>query len=936
MRNRLLVNRAIFACGAALAFVLASGCGSGERIQSPDRSVRFIHATDPHVFLEPAKSPDDEKRFPRDRQQSLNEIAVSDMWKQILSISSDAHRLSFVVLTGDFGVDPCSIASKDENGNSPTGTQCLDVKRIDDGLRGKQVEKLAALFGQSSISDVYLVAGNNDIPSEMADEAGLVYFNQFIDDVQRKIDENKKSVHLHNLTRCYVKDGIASTCYADISDTSYRLIGFPSYSFKNRDTSRQTNTAAQEKQFEIFRALLDQAHQAGKMVVVVTHIPLIDDPYTMARDFYGTPVEIDRDADNAQSKWSTWNVSKKLSDEWEEAIASDSVVGVLAGHLHDSHKEIYRAPYTWSKVNDPKNGFGKLYMAPPLALKNQETSPIQARGFALVGLDRDRITHLIYWYNSEAHNFVPDRAPDPRSGNGDGRSSSRWSAAARASIWLWRLTGTLEKLDRMAVLLIAFLAAFLTVVQVWQIPSPDDPQSAQTPQPTKGGQNDAAKTQAGGTKSAYEPSPFASNFGKTVITGLGGLAAETVLTSFGNKPSADDKEFYVVWFVIFFFLILVLGAFLRAVGEALRERVTIVHLSYQRPTRPMPKRAPGFWGLGHVISFIGTLKYWISYWLVRIGRWLLSLRSSFLILLDTFINLIQGKNQTLTRVFSDTVIKQQRNMICVAQTVRTYLNDEIRQRLLAKFEAEKSDKSDKEKELIRNRILDPRSVRVNISVLSADQSTLFYIARTPGSPNTTFNKRSVAWVSVFTGKIRWYMHDYLNKEIFKEIILFNNEKGVIADDERTIYLNSHYQQRDDDYDAFVVFPIPWPRRGYGSAAVKGAIHISFSGELDFKKLWKFELTDKQKNSLKEQVTQSGSQTSPGTESHTPKPTLDQNDPVIVGHTYQFEDEMLGRWCIDPETRASLRQAVAVLGGLLCGFNENIFLNSKKSNECCEG
>src|ERR1700726_4155384 len=26
-------------------------------------------------------------------------------------------------------------------------------------------------------------------------------------------------------------------------------------------------------------------------------------------------------------------------------LASDSVVGVLAGHLHDSHKEIYRQPY---------------------------------------------------------------------------------------------------------------------------------------------------------------------------------------------------------------------------------------------------------------------------------------------------------------------------------------------------------------------------------------------------------------------------------------------------------------------------------------------------------------------------------------------------------------------------------------------------------------
>jgi hypothetical protein len=36
--------------------------------------------------------------------------------------------------------------------------------------------------------------------------------------------------------------------------------------------------------------------------------------------------------------------------------------------------------------------------------------------------------------------------------------------------------------------------------------------------------------------------------------------------------------------------------------------------------------------------------------------------------------------------------------------------------------------------------------------------------------------------------------------------------------------------------------------------------------------------------------------------------------------------MLDDWCPDPEVRESLREAIAVLGELLRGFNETIFLN----------
>jgi hypothetical protein len=84
------------------------------------------------------------------------------------------------------------------------------------------------------LKEIYLVAGNNDIANEDPDDVSLGYFNQFIDDVQKKLNENNTGVHLHNLTACYAASGGSSSCYADVPKTSYRLIGFPSYSFKNQ------------------------------------------------------------------------------------------------------------------------------------------------------------------------------------------------------------------------------------------------------------------------------------------------------------------------------------------------------------------------------------------------------------------------------------------------------------------------------------------------------------------------------------------------------------------------------------------------------------------------------------------------------------------------------------------------------------------------------
>ncbi len=901
MDRRKSFRGARFAWAIVLAFTFTLGCADQHRRHEP--SIWFVHATDPHLFLD-ASIKEDKKKI----QEDLDEKAVSDMWQRLSSLENSGRTFSFVVLTGDFGVEPCSIAdlpapanaTEKENYVAPLAKDCLD--KVNASKRADQVSKLADLLGNSPVPDIYLVAGNNDIASETADDAGLTYFNHLMDEVQRKIDDANRNVHLHNLTRCYSSNS-TSSCFVDVAGTSYRLIGFPSYSYKNRDTDRKTNTGDQEKQFDKFRSLLEQARQSDKKVLVVSHVPLIDDPYTLAQQRYAIPSKIDRDPDSPVSQWSTWNVSKKLSEEWQEVIASDTVAGVLAGHLHDSHKEIYKSPYSWSTVNDPRNGFSKLFMAPPLAVKNQDASPIQARGLALVGLEPDHIDYSIYWYNSVTHDFAPD--PGDRFQRDKRGRRGWWQTIRRAAAWVCHQ----DCLDRWSVFFIALISAFLTVVQIWRIPPADNPLTA--PARTSDNQKDVEKNNGGAkttdSKPAFDPSPFASNFGKTVIAGLGGLAAASVLQSLDGKPSAEERQFYIVWFIIFFFVILFFFAIIRALGEALRTRLAII---YYPPTRS--PRAPESDKLTQIedkldkketrelkeCNYSSRTGDWLAYWLVRRPfAWLVSLRFPLLTFVDTFVNLIQGKNQTMTRVFSDKIMDQQRNVMRVANVIRQQVNDAILHYLSAKDPKVERD---------------ARDVRVNISVLSADQSSLFYIARTPGSALTSFPKRSVAWISVFTGKIRWYKHSYFDDRY--KIVLFDNSRGVIPDAEDKILLGSYYQQRDDDYDAFVVFPVPWPQRGFGSDYVKGALHISFSLKGDFEHVWRSKL----------------SPGDPAKPEKQPVPAV-FNEPVKE-YTYQLESHMFEDWCEDDKVKATLREAIAVLGELLRGFNENVYKSSKQTDQ----
>jgi hypothetical protein len=882
-RSKPLILLSTSVAAALLLGTFAASCGQDQRTShdSHDGAIWFVHATDPHIYKDPtpdAKAITDPNKR---KTQKLDEEALTALFQKTSDLPQSYGPPAFLLITGDFGIDPCLIPKPavDENDKRPA-EKCLED--VDPDKRGPQIANLADLLAKSPVHDIYLVAGNNDLPREAATEGAVNYFNKFFADVQVELEKKNSNIRLFNLTACYAApNNNTGGCSEDVPKTAYTLIGFPSQSFKNRDgadpKANNTSLELEVEQVKKFRGILDAAAKRDRKILIVTHIPELDDPYLLGLDRYGKDDALKNAGsriDGSKPGVSAWNVNDKVLEDWKNAVSSHSVIAVFAGHLHDSHQEAYRRPYSWSTQTDSRMALNKLYLAPPLSLKKQETSVFQARGFSTIALFPDTIDQRLYWYDSPSKAFTLDPLAD------SAHRHSGWFAHVLAVWrWFWNLDFRDGDLERTTVLLIALLAAFLTIIAVWQLPPTDNPLAKKPGDKPNSGDDSKA-----------DPSPFTTKLGKTVIGGVGGFVFTDIAKTLCSKELSDAaKCFYLVWFIIFFFLLLLLSAVLRGFIEAIRSRVAVIHYPLARPQRP-PRDSGGHEGgpgspsgsrkprPSAAARRLAQVWDWLSYWFLRLTSWFYSLKVPLLTFSDTFFSLIQGKNQTTTRALSEVIIDQQKTLIRTADAIRKNLNRLIDSKI----------KRTKQDDTLPH-------VRVNISVLSADQSSVFYISTSPGSAVLDFPKHSVAWVSVFTGQIRWWCDAF--RQQAEKILLFDNSKGTIADAEDKLMLRSYYQDRAGDYGGFVIIPLPWSPRSH-SKYVKGAIHISFREVRDIFDIWKEGTIDKL--------------------------APDPDNPNIS--VYPTPERVLADWCTPDDVRGALQNSVYALSELLFGFNEIIYKN----------
>lgn len=396
-------------------------------------------------------------------------------------------------------------------------------------------------------------------------------------------------------------------------------------------------------------------------------------------------------------------------------------------------------------------------------------------------------------------------------------SPGLWDKAEAVFGWFWEIAATGKPGDvlaRIAVIAVALLSAFLTVVQVWQIPSPD----TRLTDPTRSADTKSSPPErAGDAPLAQAPSMWLGNkFAQTVVSGLGGLAAVSFLDDYWSETGVNAKAYYLVLFVVFFLVFLMTSALLRGVLEAVRSRVVLA-----TPTVAWP-RLPGKEGRWNQIS------RWARYRARRFWIWLLSLRTSVLTFGDTFFNLIQGKNQLQTEAFSDAITNLHWSIYWAASRVREDVDRAVcaalRRRGVSQEEVEDS------------------GIRVSISLLSADERWVDYVSQERGSLGRPFDRRSVAWVSVYTGKARWCRMGDEWQSFYAEnpegVTLEENRGLTIPEEKGPIKLSSYFQVRDaSDYKGFVVLPFPWAHRGKPFHQRRGAIHISFRNPQHMDHLW---------------------------------------------------------------------------------------------------
>jgi hypothetical protein len=350
---------------------------------------------------------------------------------------------------------------------------------------------------------------------------------------------------------------------------------------------------------------------------------------------------------------------------------------------------------------------------------------------------------------------------------------------------------------------VSLLAAFLTVVQVWQIPPPSRRLSGDT---TPAGENALPPIRPDQSKD-FAANLLSNNFSRTVLGGLVGLTAVTFLDSLFTDSYPDGlnaKAYYLVLFVAFFLTLLIASALLRGLEEAIRSRISLPRL--------YPVREGSLW----------------IYGARRFGSWLASFRSTLLVFIDTAFNVVQGKNQLQTEIFSRHIGDLHEAMAQAADRVCESVHHAVIEALNKKAALPKDLPHDER-------------VRVNVSLVSADSSKLFYIARQRGSMLSTFNRRSVAFVAAYLGEARWCKFGEEWEGVYlqnHDAVLDENQSKSFPWEDGALPLEKYYQFRgEEDYKGFIVLPLPWLRRGAAPGHRIGAIHISFKEAKYLDALW---------------------------------------------------------------------------------------------------
>jgi hypothetical protein len=366
-------------------------------------SIQFAHITDLHIF-------EDKKR------QEESQISATDFTISINKINEISKNLktplAFVLLSGDIGVG--KLLSLDPK----TGKLIKDPKKWP-----QAIDSIVPMLKNSTVKTWLLVPGNNDLYEEKPES--IQFYSQFLKELQARSEIKQAGLSIVDFRLDATQKAQPASSPGMYALQNFIFVGWDNSFFKNNNSVKNYMgkdghliPLDQTIEYQSLKKLKEKLESSkAKYAYIFYHIPEIDDPYLILFDESQKNNIVSKRLDEAKAispsfaqglyPYSAWTVPLGVRQLWEKIVTRNDakapiIKGLFAGHFHDHKKETYLSTL-WVKSKKYKDEIlKKLYIAPPVSVKNQTQypNPDRATGLQIITIQDDgNVLRKPYWFD---------------------------------------------------------------------------------------------------------------------------------------------------------------------------------------------------------------------------------------------------------------------------------------------------------------------------------------------------------------------------------------------------------------------------------------------------------------------------------------------------------------------------------------------------------
>jgi hypothetical protein len=364
--------------------------------------VQFAQLSDPHIF-EDNKRASEAKVSTHDFEKSIEKM--NEISKGLKS------PLNFVLLSGDIGIGKL-LTTEPITNNVIKATQKWS----------EAIQTIANMLIKSNVKKWFFVPGNNDLYEERAETVS--FFSQFLKELQNRPEIRKAGLQLIDFRLDSAQKAQPESAPGIYLFQNFLFVGWDNSFFKNNNSLKNyfgkdgkiipLDKTIEYQSLEKLKNVLESSK--ATYAYIFYHIPDIDDPYLVLFD--------ESKKDNIVSKrmkealdisptfakdfypYSAWTVPAGVRDLWEKIILRPTgkgpeIRGLFAGHFHDHKKETYLTTNWLKDKRYQAEILKKLFLAPPISVKNQTQYPLidRATGLQIITInDNGSVIRKAYWF----------------------------------------------------------------------------------------------------------------------------------------------------------------------------------------------------------------------------------------------------------------------------------------------------------------------------------------------------------------------------------------------------------------------------------------------------------------------------------------------------------------------------------------------------------